>query len=57
MHIYMECRKMTPMNLFAWQQWRNRQREQTYGHGKRRGGERARFMERVTWRLTLSYVK
>ena len=24
---------MVPMNLFAGQQWRNRHREQTYGHG------------------------
>ena len=23
--------------LFAGQQWKNRQREQTYGHGERRG--------------------
>ena len=29
---------MVPKNLFAGQQWRNRHREQTYGHGKR-GGE------------------
>ena len=38
-YIYMESRKMVLMNLFAGQQWRNRHREQTYGHG-RRGGER-----------------
>ena len=25
-------------NLFTWQQWRNRHREPTYGHGER-GGE------------------
>ena len=25
-------------NLLTWQQWRNRHREQTYGHGER-GGE------------------
>ena len=25
------------MNLFAGQQWRNRHREQTYGHGERKG--------------------
>ena len=31
------------------QQWRNRHREQTYGHG--RGEERVRCMERVTWEL------
>ena len=34
----MESRKMVLKNLFAGQQWRNRHREQTYGHGKR-GGE------------------
>ena len=28
---------MMPMNLFAGQQWRNRHREQTYGHGERGG--------------------
>ena len=26
---------MVAMNLFAGQQWRNRHREQTYGHGER----------------------
>ena len=31
-------RKTVLMNLFARQQWRNRHREQTYGHGER-GGE------------------
>ena len=34
----MESRKMVPKNLSAGQQWRNRHREQTYGHGER-GGE------------------
>ena len=34
----MEPRKMVLENLFAGQQCRNRQREQTYGHGER-GGE------------------
>ena len=34
----MESRKKVPINLFARQQWRNRHREQTYGHGER-GGE------------------
>ena len=29
----MESRKTVLMNLFAGQQWRHRQREQTYGHG------------------------
>ena len=28
---------MVLMNLFAGQQWRNRHREQTYGHGERGG--------------------
>ena len=31
--IYMESRKMVLINLFTGQQWRNRHREQTYGHG------------------------
>ena len=31
----MESRKMVLMNLFARQQWINRHREQTYGHGKK----------------------
>ena len=35
--IYMESSKMLPKNLFAGQQWRSRHREQTYGHGERRG--------------------
>ena len=35
----MESRKMILMNLFAGQQWRCRQREQTYGHGGDRKGE------------------
>ena len=34
----MESRKMILKNLFAAQQWRNKHREQTYGHGER-GGE------------------
>ena len=34
----MESRKMVRNNLFAGQQWRNRHRTQTYGHGER-GGE------------------
>ena len=36
---------MVPKNLFAGQKWRNRHREQTYGHGER-GGE-GECMERV----------
>ena len=34
----MESRKMVLKNLFTGQQWRHRQREQTYRHGER-GGE------------------
>ena len=34
----MDSRKMVPKNLSAGQQWRNRHREQTYGH-RERGGE------------------
>ena len=34
----MESRKIVMNNLFTGQQWRNRQREQTYLHGER-GGE------------------
>ena len=51
----MESRKMVLKNVFAGQQWRNRHGEQTYGHG--RVEERLRCMERVTWKLTLPYVK
>ena len=36
--IYMETRKMVLKNFLTGQQWRNRHREQTYGHGKG-GGE------------------
>ena len=32
----MDSRKVVLKNLFAGQQWRNRHREQTYGHGERR---------------------
>ena len=34
----MESREMVLKNLFTGQQWRNRHREETYGHGER-GGE------------------
>ena len=55
LNTYTECRKMVLKNLFAGQQWRNR-------HGKRltnmgREEERVRCMERVSWKLTLPYVK
>ena len=33
----MESRKMVLKNLFTGQQWRTRHREQTNGHGERRG--------------------
>ena len=33
----MESRRMVLKNLFTGQQWRNRHREQTYGHGERGG--------------------
>ena len=46
---------MILMTLFSGQQWRNRHREQTMDMG--RGEERVRCMERVTWKLTLPYVK
>ena len=48
----MESRKMVQKNLFTEQQWRNRHREQTYVHG-----ERVRCMQRVTWKLTLPYIR
>ena len=35
----MESKKMVLKNLFTGQQWRNRHREQTYGHGERGEGE------------------
>ena len=58
----MKSRKMILMNIFAGQQWRNRLREQTYGHQGRDGGgggrrEWVRCMDRVTWKLTVPYVK
>ena len=40
----MESRKMVLMNLFSRQQWRNRHREQTYGH-RERGGEAEMYGE------------
>ena len=51
----MESRKMILKNLFAGQQWRNRHREQTMDMG--RGEERVRCIQRVTWKVTLPYVK
>ena len=52
----MESRKMVLMNLFSGQQGRNRQRTDLWSweEGKR---ERVRCTERVTWKVTLPYVK
>ena len=50
----MEFRKI---NLLGGQQWRNRHREQTYGHGGEGRKERVRGMEEVAWKLTIPYVK
>ena len=47
---------MVLKNLFTGQQWRNGHREQTYGDVGR-WEERVRCVERVTWKLTLPYVK
>ena len=47
----MESRKMVLKHLFTGQQWRNRHREQTYGHVER-GGEgemEGTREERVRW--------
>ena len=46
---------MVLKNLFTGQQWRNRHRNRLMDMG--RGEERVRYMERVTWKLTLTYVK
>jgi len=50
----MEYRKVVLKNLFTGQQWRDRQnRLMDMG----RGEERVRCKKRVTWKLTLLYVK
>ena len=41
----MESRQMVLNNLFTGQQWRNRYREQTYGHVER-GGEGEMYRKR-----------
>ena len=51
--IYTEYRRMVLKNLFTGQQWRIENRLRDMG----RGEERVRCMERVTWKLTLLYVK
>ena len=50
----MESEKMALMNLFSGQQWRNRHREQPYGHEEKGEGG---CMERVTWKFTIPYLK
>ena len=46
----MESIKMGLINLFAGQQWRNRHREQTYGHREREGeGEMYGQINRETY--------
>ena len=45
---------MVLMNLFAGQQWRCRQREQTCGPS---GGRRERHFERLSWKHTFPHVK
>ena len=45
---------MILMNLFARQQWRNIENRLM---DTRRGEGKVRCMERVTWKLTLPYVK
>ena len=44
---------MVLKNLFTGQQWRNKQNRD--GHGERVGG--GEMYGRVTWKLTLPYVK
>ena len=46
---------MVLKNLLTGQQWRNRLENRLMDMG--RGEERVRCMERVTWKLTLPYVK
>ena len=46
---------MVPKNLLPGQQWRNRHRKQTYGHGDR-GGEDEMY-GKSNMKLTLPYVK
>ena len=44
-HIW-NLKKMVLMNLFSGQQWRNRHREQTYGHGGGEEGEDEMYAQR-----------
>ena len=51
----MESRKIVLIKLFAGQQWRHRHTEQAYRPGLGEEGEGE--MYRVTWKLTLPYIK
>ena len=54
MHIY-GTQKNGIEDLFTGQQWRDRHREQPYGHGERKGeGE---MYEKINMDTTLPYVK
>ena len=46
---------MVLKNLFTGQQWKNRHKNRLLDMG--RGEERVRYMKRVTWKLTLQYIK
>ena len=37
-HVYMESKKMVPINLFSGQEWRLRRKEPTCGHEAGGGG-------------------
>jgi len=43
----MESRRMVPMKLLSGQQWRNRHKEQTFGHGVGEEGEGEKTTLRV----------
>ena len=51
----MESRNIVLIKLFAGQQWRHRHTEQAYRPGMGEEGEGE--MSRVTWKLTLPYIK
>ena len=61
MHIYMESRKMALKNLFTGEQWSSSSSVETDIENRLmdmgRGEERARCMERVTWKLILPFGK
>ena len=51
----MESRKMVLKNLFTAQQWRNRHREHSYGHGEE-GGE-GKMYGKSNMETYITYVK